>query len=182
MSLKFKFEVKKGSFRPEELVARIQAGALSGARKTALEAADAAREALIAPSGGGAVGLSRTGYLGDGIVAPNQYPHNASGALVKSIHTSIEEKTALALTDSQYARELNYGRQPGVEPAEGELEEWISAKGLKIKAKRLARQIASRGMAATGFWNAAEDTAQMNAKTNMGAAISRRLGKRMSGE
>jgi hypothetical protein len=162
-------------FDPTTLIKEIRKGVELGARQTVLDAAEEARQALIAPSGGGAQGLSTVGFLGEGVISPNQYPHNASGALVKSIRTATEDGDAVALTDSPYASELNYGRAPGIEPSEAELEEWIAAKGLKIKAKRLAKQIARKGMAATGFWTAAENSAQMNALTNIGKSISKRL-------
>lgn len=176
MRLKITFSDIK--FDPTQLIEEVREGARLGARKTALGAAEEARQALIMPSGGGGSGLSTVGYLGEGVVSPNQYPHNASGALVKSIRTTTEDGDAVALTDSTYARELNYGRQPGIEPSEGELEEWITAKGLKIKARRLARQIARKGMAATGFWTAAETAAEMNAAQNMGESIGKRFRKR----
>ena len=176
MSIRFTFSDIK--FDPTALIEEIRKGAQLGARQTALDAAEEARQALIAPSGGGAQGLSTVGFLGEGVISPNQYPHNASGALVKSIRTTTEDGDAVALTDSSYASELNYGRAPGIEPSEAELEEWIAAKGLKIKARRLAKQIARKGMAATGFWTAAENSAQMNAGPNIGESIGKRLRKR----
>jgi hypothetical protein len=160
------------------LVALVKEAALEGANKTAQNAAEEARQALIAPSGGGAQGLSAVGFLGEGVVSPNQYPHNASGALVKSIRTEVQDGESVALTDSPYASELNYGRAPGIEPSEAELEAWIAAKGLKISAKRLAKQIARKGMAATGFWTVAENFAQMTATHTIGEAIKKKFKER----
>ncbi len=163
------------------LIKLVQEAALEGTNLTAQEAAETARQALIAPDnlfGGTPKGLSTQGYGAQNSVATEQYPHNASGALVNSIRTEVQGNESLALTDSPYAYELNYGRMPGVEPSEIELEQWISVKGLKISAKRLARQIARNGMAATGFWTAAESSADTNAMKNIGEAIEKKFRER----
>lgn len=170
-------KIRDIKFDPAKLIEQVREGAIEGTDKTAAGAAEEARQALIAPSGGGARGLSAVGYLGEGVVTPGQYPHNASGALLKSIRTERDEDESVALTDSPYASELNYGRQPGIEPGEGELGEWAAAKGLKLDTRRLARRIATRGMAATGFWTAAETSARMTALSNVAEAIGKRLKK-----
>ena len=175
MSIKFTFADIK--FDPTALIEEIRKGALSGADKTATGAAEEARQTLMDPPGLGARGLSNIGYQGEGVVIPGQYPHDASGALVKSIRTERQGDTSVALTDSPYARELNYGRQPGIEPAMDELEEWAKAKSLSVDLKALAKRIAANGMAATGFWTVAENFADMNARDNMAEAIGKGLKK-----
>ena len=167
--------IRDVKFDPMKLIEQVRAGAIEGAEKTAAGAAEEARQTLMDPPGRGARGLSNIGYQGEGVVIPGQYPHDASGALVKSIRTERDGDESVALTDSPYARELNYGRQPGIEPAMGELEEWARAKSLSVDLKALARRIAANGMAATGFWTVAENFADMSARDNMAEAIGKRI-------
>jgi hypothetical protein len=170
-------KIRDIKFDPARLIEQVREGAAEGADKTAAGAAEEARQTLMDPPGRGARGLSNIGYQGEGVVIPGQYPHDASGALVKSIRTERQGDTSVALTDSPYASELNYGRQPGMEPAVAELEEWAKAKSLSVDLRTLAKRIAANGMAATGFWTVAENFAEMNARDNMAEAIGKRLKK-----
>jgi hypothetical protein len=173
-------KVKLGKIKFDDKIIRqkVASASVLGVQEVAKEAAFAARFALVAGSGG--IGLATRGYRAGEISDFPQYPHVASGNLLGSIQTSFEGNAAVALTDAEYASELNYGRAPGYRPSVAELESWATTTGATIDGKpidieRLADRIERRGMAGTGFWTAAEDAVEMKALDIVGEELRKKL-------
>lgn len=151
--------------------------------KSVLYSGDPAGRGLsaIGYQGGFAAETAAALYGEDGTRAPlpsePQLPHQNTGTLEEGIASSPAGVMSPGVVEGRvvsrapYSKAMNEGLPPGQAVDLAALQRWIDKHEVSVSAAELAERIERRGMAGSGFWNAAYNDVSLGIAPKAGKRI-----------